>query len=72
MNKRNEIDQAVYDCIKNNDGAHIEQIKRETTLSRIMVQNSICFLLGEQSIFLYKDFGNCKVYKINKGYKQTP
>ena len=66
MNKRNEIEQKIYEVIKESDGANAEQIRRETKLSRIMVDKSICFLLGEQSIFLWNDFGNCKVYKVKK------
>ena len=71
MNKSTSIYQKVYDFIKESDGAHIEQIRTNTKLSRIMVQNSICFLLGEQSIFLWNDFGNCKVYKIMKKNKKV-
>ena len=66
MNKRTEIEQKVYDFIKESDGANAEMIKRGTTLSRIMVDNAIAFLRGEQSIFLWNDFGNCKIYKVTK------
>ena len=66
MKERDELQQKVYDFIKENDGANSEQIRRETKLSRIMTDNIIWFLLGQQSIFLWNDFGNCKVYKITK------
>jgi hypothetical protein len=66
MNKRSEIQQKVYEVIKKNDGANAEQIRKATTLSRIMVDNCLHFLLGEQSIFLWNDFGNCKIYKTTK------
>ena len=70
MNKRNEIEQSVYEVIKENDGANAEQIRKQTSLSRIMVDKCICFLLGEQSIYLWNDFGNCKIYKIKKVKKK--
>ncbi len=66
MNKRNEIEQKVYDFIKESDGANSEQIRKATKLSRIMVDNALNFLRGEQSIFLWNDFGNCKIYKATK------
>lgn len=66
MNQRNEIEQMVYNFIKKNDGANSEQVRKATSLSRIMVDNAINFLRGEQSIFLWNDFGNCKIYKVIK------
>lgn len=66
MNKRNEIQQNVYDFIRKNDGGHSEQIRKETQLSRIMVDNCLQFLLGQESIFLWNVFGNCKIYKVTK------
>ena len=66
MKERDELQQNVYDFIKNNDGANSEQIRRGTKLSRIMTDNIIWFLLGQKSIYLWNDFGNCKIYKITK------
>ena len=66
MAKRGEIEQMVYDSIKNNDGGSVASVARETTLSRAMVENAFAFLKGEGSITQYKVFGSTIVYKVVK------
>ena len=66
MKERDELQQNVYDFIKKSDGSHSEEIRKALKLSRIMTDNIIWFLLGQQSIFLWNTFGNCKIYKVTK------
>ena len=57
INSRGVQEDKVYNFIKENDGAYVEQIKNGTKMSRAMVQNAICFLLGEDSIKMWQVIG---------------
>ena len=60
-----EVEQ-VYNYIKKKRDASASEMERELMLSKIVVSNSICFLLGAKKIELHRVVGKSKLYKINK------
>ena len=60
-----EIEQ-VYNYIKKQRDASASEIEKELMLSKNVVSNSICFLLGAKKIELHRVVGRSKLYKVIK------